>query len=135
MSALDEDEDMPDEAVLEQRRREYLERSKGFGGRPSTKEELQEIYKSLHPEGVKYPDSDGSEIAYLADNGDIDILFTTNAPEMKAQGNRVYKPGDEDYNHYRKRHGFDQPKTKRHAIMKKWDGKKNDWIDLGDEWI
>ncbi|CAN5567417.1 hypothetical protein BH10CYA1_BH10CYA1_60100 [soil metagenome] len=135
MSTFGEDEDVPDEAVLEQKRREYLERSKGFGGRPPTKEELEEENKRRFAEGAKFPDSDGSEIAHLMDNGNLDILFTSNSPEMKAHGNRVYKPGDADYDHYWKRHGFDQPKSKRHAIIKKWDDKTDDWIDLGDNWF
>lgn len=87
------------------------------------------------PEGPKFPDSDGSEIAYLADNGDIDILFSSNAPGVKAHGNRVFKPGDSEYDHYWRRHNFDNPRSKRHAIMKKWDNQKDDWIDLGDDWF
>ncbi len=116
MRTPDEDEEKSDEAVLEQRRQQYLERSKNFGGRACTKEELDAIYKSMHPEGLKFPDSDGSEIANLSDSGDINILFTANEPEMKASGNRVYKPGDKNYQYYWKRHCFDDPKGKNHVI-------------------
>ncbi len=135
MSSFNNDEPI-DEAFLEQKRQEYLNRGNVSASPTLTSEEMRELHAQLYPDGPKYPESDGGELACLLDNGDLDILFTCNEPEMKSQGNRIYKPGDEDYDHYFKRHKFDDnPKSKRHAIAKQWNQSTKAWIDLGDYWI
>ncbi|CAN5567120.1 hypothetical protein BH10CYA1_BH10CYA1_60060 [soil metagenome] len=116
----------------ENRKAQESDESKQFGGRTLSREEIIALANQYPSSTPKFPDSNGSEIACLAEDGTIEILHTTNTSETSSHGTQSITPANTDYEYYWKRHGFDDPKGKNHAILKKWTGEK--WIDLGDHW-
>ena len=105
---------------------------KQFGGRTLSREELMELANQYPSAVPPFPDSNGSEIACLTEDGTIEILHSSTANNTNSQGTQSFAPGDKNYDYYWKRHGFDNPQGKNHAILKKWTGAE--WIDHGDHW-
>jgi hypothetical protein len=105
-----------------------------FGGKPLSDEELYELAKKYPSSTPKFPDSNGSEIACLMEDGTIEILHTSTANDTRSHGTQSYPPHDKYYEYQWKRHGFDNPQGKNHVIKKRWDAAENKWIELGEYW-
>jgi len=129
--------DKKDEAYDEKWWAEAGARARELGGGFISNEQMEEQRRALQDDPVvkKYPDSDGCEMAQLTPDGDIEITESSRIEGMNSIGTNVYASDDKDFDYYWKRHHFDDPKGRIHAIMKRFDEKSSQWIELGDEWI
>ncbi len=112
-------------------------RTREIGGEFISDEQMDEQRRALQDDPIvkKYPTSDGCEMAQLTPNGGIEITESSRTDGMNSVGTNLYASTDKDFDYYWKRHKFDNPKGRIHAIMKKFDENSKLWIELGEEWI
>ncbi len=127
-----------DELDDEQWKAQLEAKARAFGGPTLTAEEMEALQKRITGEDSiekKYPGSNGCEMAILTPAGDVEITQSSRADGAISHGTRLYRPGDKQFQYFWNRHHFDNPKTRTHVIMLKFDDQSKEWTDVGEDWI
>ncbi len=84
----------------------------------------------------QFPDSDGSERAFLKPNGDIVVEFSESSKGSHSVGSRTYSAEHELYQSIMQRHHLaERAQGEMHFIAQKYDDETKQWSDLGDGWF